>query len=121
MDYCNLNSMKVLVTVTTDFFLTSLIPLILISLFFAFTANAYSSPCDQNLLKKSIGNSKIGYKERNGICEGLYTSNVNAGFELVSLEQIPIPKYDKGDSITLAFPLLDKLSATNSLRISSIQ
>ncbi|MEH6710074.1 MAG: hypothetical protein V7733_02595 [Paraglaciecola polaris] len=115
-----MNSMKVLVTVTTDFFLTSLIPLILISLFFAFTANAYSSPCDQNLLKKSISNSKIGYKERNGICEGLYTSNVNAGFELVSLEQIPIPKYDKGDSITLAFPLLDKLSATNSLRISSI-
>jgi hypothetical protein len=86
---------------------------------FLFSPSLWGNPCDQQWLKKAIS-GKNGYRERNGICEGLYSQAVSAGFELISLEEVPIAPYEKGDALRILFPKLVNSFMTLPLNISAV-
>ncbi len=62
--------------------------------------------CDSSLLERA-DSGKDGYKDRGGICEGLYESPVSADFELVSLVESPLSDYKQGDVISIEAPIIE--------------
>lgn len=82
-----------------------------------FSSTSIAAPCDKQSLKKAL-NTAYGYKERQGICEGLYSSKVSAGFELVSLQETPIAAYRKGNVLRIVFPNLKLEEAIKTLPLN---
>jgi hypothetical protein len=77
---------------------------IVMSLFFiGFSGFSLADSCDSHLIEKAESGEQ-GYRNRNGICEGLYESPVSADFELVSLVEYPLTDYKSGDFITIRLP-----------------
>jgi len=97
----------------------ALVKTFVLSLLISISFITFASPCDQHSLQRA-NDSVVGYKERNGICEGLYSTDVSSGFELVSLEEVPVPVYKKGDVLTLIHPDLPANFNGFSLRVSGV-
>ncbi len=75
--------------------------------------------CDSSLLERA-DSGKDGYKDRGGICEGLYESPVSADFELVSLVESPLSDYKQGDVISIEAPIIDKEFGKSSISIRGL-
>ena len=81
---------------------------------------ALSSTCDAQLLKRADSGSN-GYRDRSGICEGLYESPVSADFELVSMLNTPlIEHFTKDDVIQILQPNLSQQMSSSSISIRGL-
>ena len=81
---------------------------------------ALSSTCDTQLLKRADSGSN-GYRDRSGICEGLYESPVSADFELVSMLNTPlIEHFTKDDVIQILQPNLSQQMSSSSISIRGL-
>ncbi|ABG40956.1 hypothetical protein Patl_2440 [Paraglaciecola sp. T6c] len=81
---------------------------------------ALSSTCDTQLLKRADSGAN-GYRDRSGICEGLYESPVSADFELVSMLNAPlIEHFSKDDVIQIMQPNLTQQMSTSSISIRGL-